>query len=101
MKGIDEKMKENYNGWSNWETWNFMLWYGDSLFDLVDEQKDEMEHLNHDEFYRWVYDIVSSFTEGIKNAYETIPAGFINDVISHSFTKINIIEIVDDIIENL
>jgi hypothetical protein len=29
----------SYNGWSNYETWNVSLWYGDLFASLASEQK--------------------------------------------------------------
>jgi len=29
----------SYNGWSNYETWNVVMWYGDVFADMASEQK--------------------------------------------------------------
>jgi hypothetical protein len=35
----------SYNGWTNYETWNVGLWYGDVFADMASEQKLDSDSL--------------------------------------------------------
>lgn len=48
-----------YNGWANFETWQFMMWYGDTLQGMVQEIMDEMDDFE----YGNAYVIVEGFVD--------------------------------------
>jgi len=83
-------MSKGYNGFSNWETWNFINWYSDYLQMELSDQ----ELSGYDDVYRHVED----FIELLK---EEIPAGsgFMQDVIYHGFSGLNLEQITRNIMD--
>jgi len=90
-------MANGYNGWANYETWNFMLWHGDTLEEMISEYKeglDEDEELD----YGRIHVMVNGY---IDNEIENMPEldGFLSDVIGKSIQQIDIHEITSNLIE--
>jgi hypothetical protein len=85
----------NYNGWTNWETWNCKLW--------MDEQG------NTNWYYEYVTEnnvSVEDLAEMLENelwdAYEEqIKTGFFSDVVSHAIKAVNFTEIAEAIKESV
>ena len=71
-----------YNGWSNYETWNMSLWYGDYIADLLEDADLDAEQ---------VKDIVE---ECISDQYEE--TGFVADAVRNMLFKVNWEELVDN-----
>lgn len=88
-------MEKTYNGWTNWETWNFYLWHGDELQETISEYKEETEQtLEHGQ----VYHMIEGYIDNILEEQELSNMdGFMRDTISHGFQMVNINEIADKI----
>lgn len=83
-----------YNGWTNWETWNFNLWYGDLLQEMVSEYYEEAEETaDHGK----VHVIVEGFIDQLLEEQNT-EAGFFSDAIGHAVQGINVHEIVEHLL---
>lgn len=79
-----------YNGWSNYETWNFMLWYGERIYNEI-----EWEGLEGtpDE----VKEIVTLIVEDLHNSVSD--TGFTTDIFNNAISNININEIIESVSE--
>jgi hypothetical protein len=88
---------EKFNGWTNWETWNFNLWYGDMLQDTVSEYASEE---NRSLEYHEVYNIVNGFVDQLLEDM-TLEAGFLSDIIGHGIQALNQYEITEHILNSL
>lgn len=83
------------NGWTNYETWNFMLWYGDYFQDLLQEMKDEGQELTHEQVYEMIEEHIDQMLD------EKELKGFLGDIVGHAVQQINIHEIVEELLEVL
>ena len=69
---------DTYNGWANYESWVVALW--------LDNEPASQE---------WVHDLVhghaSDYAAGdaLRDALDTIPAGFIHDLLSHAMARVD------------
>jgi len=88
-------MDNTYNGWTNYETWNFNLWYGDILDEMVSDYHDNLESDETLE-YGQVYEMVNGFIDDILEEMD-YEANFIGDIIGHAIQQINIHEITENI----
>jgi hypothetical protein len=86
----------DYNGWKNWETWNYKLW--------LDEEG------NTNWYYEYVKEnntSVEQLTDMLDNEawerYDEInqTSGFFNDVVSHAIRAVNFREIAESIKESV
>ena len=106
MKMIPKNTENAYNGWSNYDTWNFKLW--------LDNSQASQEMVNN--FIKSVYNKnliknayaineIRTFLEqyALENAPE-LPNGFYSDVLSASIRSVNYYQIADayyyDYLEN-
>ena len=82
--------RQEYNGWTNYETWNWRLWYGDSFDEeTVSEHEDVASLANY----------LKDFTE--EQAAEISPeSGFFADIINASISEVNFDEIAEHLFED-
>lgn len=73
------------NGWSNYETWNFMLWYGDVISDNI-----EYEDLNTKEA---IEAEVQGYVDQMEEEALEGQSGFASDIISRAISMIDVEEI--------
>ena len=93
-------MGETYNGWANYETWNFNLWEGDFLQNDIEEiQNDTDEILD----YGQVLEIVKGHLDNVLENQEEndITTGVLGDLLSHAIQKIDYHEVAQNIMDNL
>ena len=91
-------MSKEFNGWTNWETWNCNLWY-ENMDDYAQEIFDDLDFsLSHkslkNEFTRKMADCIESIIE--ESADEFIgkkSSSFFADLINASLREINYWEI--------
>jgi hypothetical protein len=91
---------QEYNGWTNWETWNFKLWIDsdESAYNAVIELAEDMiegENASLDfskELEAW--------TDDMRDAVE-IESGFFADVCNSAIRKVNFYEIAEAYLEEL
>ena len=87
-----------YNGWTNWETWNFKLWMdNDQSFnpnyhtynscDEIENTHQVAKHLERDIAEMWLDDVLD------KNS-----CGFFHDVCNMAIREINFYEIAERLI---
>lgn len=88
----------SYNGYKNWETWLFMVHFGDYLFESLKEQKEYDDDFNYKTVYNTVESLINELNEGINN----VPVGgaFLNDLVSASLGEVDIKEVADLIFED-
>ena len=86
---------EKYNGWNNYETWNFFLWYGDELQDTV------ICLLEYDETtdYRNVFTMVNGFLDQLLEDSE-VERGFFSDAIGAAVQRVDLHEIAQTLCDN-
>jgi len=91
--------KQDYNGWTNYETWNFMLWYGDYLQEMVTSYNGDLEEgeekLDHGRTHVIVEGFIDDFLENSE-----IEASFLSDVLGKCIQSVNIHEIVEHLLED-
>lgn len=76
-------MSDKYNGWTNRETWLVGLWFGDDLQIHIDEDRPIVVDASYCEEY--VDEMLM----------HTVPSGFLSDLISGAWARINWYEIAD------
>ena len=80
------------NGWTNYETWNFMVWHGDDLDAYAEEYATyfveiaSRDGMIADDIYAWAWD---------KVGLDEMPLGFARDVASNAFHDIDFTEIAE------
>lgn len=80
----------SYNGYRNWETWAFMLHFGDYLFETLRERQEE-EKLD----YQQVYDMVESLVDEMSDSVKSLNNQFLNDIVAATLGEIDVKEIAD------
>lgn len=85
----------SYNGFRNWETWVFMLYFEEYLHETLQEY----EKID----YQTVYDTVEAFIDEMHNSVddEKIGSAFLNDLLNASLDSIDIHEVTETLIEDL
>jgi hypothetical protein len=88
-------MSEKYNGWTNWETWNYMLWSdSNGLSDWYREYAVDNKST--------VEDVAEMLENEVwQNYEEQIITGFFGDVVSNAIREINFHEIAESILEGV
>jgi hypothetical protein len=88
-------MSEKYNGWTNWETWNYMLWSDNNgLSDWYREYAVDNKST--------VEDVAEMLENEVwQNYEEQIITGFFGDVVSNAICEINFHEIAESILEGV
>lgn len=67
-------MSDGYNGWTNWETWQVNLWFGDT-FSMM---QDDGEQVTRDTMESMVEEYLDGF--GVEGMASDIFGGFIGTV---------------------
>lgn len=83
-----------FNGYRNFETWQFMLYFEDFICECLQEQQQEKD-LKYNDVHEFVKYIINEMYNGADK--NIIGSTFLNDVISDFLVKINIKEVVDNI----
>ena len=88
-------MSEKYYGWTNWETWSYMLWADSTgLSDWYREYAIENKST--------IDDIVEMLEKEVwQNYEEQIITGFFVDIVSNAIREINFYEIAESILEGV
>lgn len=82
-------MENTYNGWTNYETWNFMLWEGGYLHDVI---ADRIEFLDEGEklTYGDIYELVDSHIDGMLEMNDIPTQGMFADILGAAINDIDI-----------
>ena len=100
-------MGETYNGWANYETWNFNLWEGDYLNEITQELQDDTgEKLDYGQVYAIVNGhldtiIESKTDENYSDKHVFTPNGFLGDLLDGALSSIDIHEVAQSVYDNL
>lgn len=86
-KGINEM---SYNGFTNFETWNFMLYFEEYLYEYLQEQQ---EQLNYQNIYKTVEYFVNEMYDGADK--HIVGSTFLNGIINSFLNQINIKEVAE------
>ena len=93
IKGGEIMSNQEYNGWTNWETWNFKLWIDNdessyrAVLELAEDcEKNELSK----ELELWADDMIKAVK---------IESGFFADVCNSAIKEINFYEIAESYIE--
>jgi hypothetical protein len=87
---------ETYNGWTNYETWNFNLWFYDAFTEQAQEIMDECEG-DEDE----ATDKLASYIEDYADEVLEMPkTGFLADVAGAALRSVNFTEIAEHYIND-
>lgn len=88
-----------YNGYANWETWNFMNYESEYLFDMVMEYAED-SGLQEVE-YGQVYEIIDGYIDEMLEIQDVPTDGFIGDIVSHVLSDIDVHGIAETICEEV
>ena len=88
--------KKEYNGWTNYETWNWYLWHGNDVesdFGVIvrDCERDVCD----------VARAIESWTDELMEVYSMPENGFFADVLNAAIREVNWYEIAEHIIEDI
>lgn len=89
----------SYNGYRNWETWLFMVHFGDYLFETLRERQEEGEKFNYQEVYNTVESLIYEMLDGVENIH--IGGSFLKDLLNASLNEVDVEEIADLLFEDL
>jgi len=96
------KMEKTYNGFTNWETWNFMLWNGEVLEEMIfDYASDsEMESISYSEVYEIVDGFIDEYTDDDIGTV-TRGDGFMRDAMDKILQKLDTQDIAERVQESV
>ena len=84
---------KEYNGWTNYETWNWNLWYGDSF---TAEDFDGMDGDTY-KISKYLENWTEDYAEEIGIWKDN---GFFSDVVRASISEVNFYEIAEHFVED-
>jgi hypothetical protein len=86
-------MDNKYNGWTNWETWLFNLWFGDYWYDYAEENKiTDVQQLAED---------MRNYLLELQDEQSDKQIGLFQDVISNCIREINYYEVAEKTIDEV
>lgn len=89
-----------YNGYRNYETWLFMLYFEHDIYEILKEQQEhENEKINDSTVYETIEYIIDEMRDSIDNVEYGYP--FVKDLLNASFAEIDKKEVADTILEML
>ena len=92
---MHEKNRE-YNGYSNYETWNFMLWAGNDqpLYKLVQKAVKRCKELGGD-----ISDLANDLNDITHEEAQELKTSFYSDVMMASVREVNYHEVAKQLLE--
>jgi hypothetical protein len=87
---------KGYNGWTNYETWNWYLWHGDNV---EDEFGDIVR--DHDRDVYKVSKAIEEWTDQLAENYTMPTNGFFADILNAAISEVNWYEIAEHIVEEI
>jgi hypothetical protein len=87
-------MNKEYNGWTNYETWNFNLW-------IRNDEEDYKHSLKLTFNSEDVYELSKKLEEWALEMADdcSFPHGFISDMVNSSIKEVNFYEVADHLWE--
>lgn len=89
-----------YNGYSNFETWLFMVYFENDLYEILREKQEyEKEEIN----FATVYETVEAILDELSNSIDKVEFGypFLKDIVDASLSSINVKEVADTLMQDL
>jgi len=87
-------MSNKYNGWTNYETWNFNLWITNAEGDYSHARKLAMASLSKYELAKqlekWAIRMSDNVFSSCEHTY-----GFINDIVNNSIREVHFYEVAE------
>lgn len=82
-----------HNGYKNWETWMFMMYFGDYLYEVLQDQQEQQEQNDLD--FQTVYETVASFIDEMYDSVDEnrLDGAFLNDLLNGMLRAIDIKEV--------
>ena len=89
-----------FNGYKNFETWAFMLYFEEYLYESLKEQQ---EYNDEEITYSTVYETVEHILDELSESVDRVEFGypFIKDMLNAAFSEIDKKEISETILEML
>lgn len=89
-----------FNGYRNYETWAFMLYFEEYLYEILKEQQ---EYNDEEITYSTVYETVEHILDELSDSVDRVEFGypFIKDMLNAAFSEIDKKEVADHLIETL
>ena len=72
------------NGWTNHQTWNANLWFGDVFESMVEDDRATFAEMTDEAFIEWMKDTAWELAE-----MDTLPIGWARDSASQQFDAVN------------
>mgnify|MGYP003628070302 CR=1 FL=1 len=92
---------QEYNGWTNWETWNFKLWIDNSADSYTSVLFLTLEVKEAEEGVFTLSKELESLANDLCEESVTFETGFFADVCNSAIKKVNFYEIAESYLEEL
>ena len=94
-----------YNGWTNYETWNFNLWFDCAFADDAERIYEDAESCDiftkSERATLDLADYIESFCDDIRAEYANDHASFFTDVLGAAINRVNWHEIAEHYIDDI
>ena len=85
-------MSSKYNGWTNYETWNFNLWITNTEADYSYALEMAFDSLDEYELSKRLKEWACEMADDVLNSHE-YEHGFISDMVNSSIKEVNFYEV--------
>ena len=85
-------MSNKYNGWTNYETWNFNLWITNTEGDYRHALQLTRDSIDKYELSKDLEEWAMDMADDVLSSYE-YTHGFINDIVNSSIKEVNFYEV--------
>jgi hypothetical protein len=92
--GTMSGVRKDYNGWTNYSTWNVALWFGEGEQEQIDEMADEVVRQEGDA--RMLADQIEGYVDEMKPEV----SGMFSDLLTHALGEVNWDEIAEHYFED-
>jgi len=93
-------MSSKYNGWTNYETWNFNLWITNEVEDYSHALELAEDSENEYELSKKLEEWAEEMAEDVLTSYE-YAHGFISDMVNSSVREVNFYEVATHLWEDI
>ena len=87
-------MSDKYNGWTNYETWNFNLWITNNEGDYRHALQLTEDSINKYELSKDLEEWAEDMADDVLRSYE-YAHGFIKDMVNTSIKEVNFYEVAE------
>lgn len=89
---------DEYNGWTNWETWRFALSEGSDLTDSIQDYQNDCDKALE---YGQVFDIVKGHIDNLLDIEDLPTVGIFSEAIERYIARVDIHQITSSILLDL